>query len=173
MALPPALRELIREAHSQGNLDEMICQAIRGPEDSDFELIPGGMTDASKRRMTSPPVADAELTGTDDVKTVTAHPASFGLKIPVGVKDLDEWGQTVLSTGKYSKSGLSYKELFVSKEKDHASYVTWMLNQRYRMDLTAPVKDFVRYLTVMKQHEGVANAECFEGSSIRRELKSK
>ena len=121
MALPPALRELIRQAHSQGNLDEMICHA--SPEESDFELIPGGMTDASKRRMTSPPAADAELTGSDEVKAVSAHPASFGLKIPAGVKDLDEWGQTVLSTGKYSKVGMSYKELYASKEKDHVSYV--------------------------------------------------
>ena len=87
--------------------------------------------------------------------------------------DLDEWGQTVLSTGKFSKASLSYLELYTSKEKDHVSYVAWMLNQRYRMDLTAPVNDFVRYLTVMKQHEGVANAECFEGSSIHRVLKSK
>ena len=80
MALPPALRELIRQAHSQGNLDEMISHAIRCPEDPDFELIPGGMTDVSKDRMTSPPSADAEPTGPDDAKAVTAHPASFGLK---------------------------------------------------------------------------------------------
>eukprot|EP00435_Cladocopium_sp_Y103_P026402 s2754_g6.t1 len=126
------------------------------------------MTDASKRRMIDPPERmERELTmsGKDDAKMLSESPASCGRKVPVGVANVHQWGMTVLATGKYQKAGFSYEELFSSSKKEHQSYCTWMLSQKHRVDLTAPVKDFIRYLMVVSEDVG-ESAACFEGSTV-------
>eukprot|EP00435_Cladocopium_sp_Y103_P025803 s3154_g6.t1 len=171
------LKAMLRRAKELGSLEEFTDLLLSDADDSEFECIPGGesMTDASKRRMIDPPERmERELTmsGKDDAKMLSESPASCGRKLPVGVANVHQWGMTVLATGKYQKAGFSYEELFSSSKKEHQSYCTWMLSQKHRVDLTAPVKDFIRYLMVVSEDAG-ESAACFEGSTVRRQLKTK
>lgn len=47
-----------------------------------------------------------------------------------------------------------------------------MLSQKHQVDLTATVKDFIRYLMVISEDDGIGDI-CIEGSSARRQLKAK
>eukprot|EP00435_Cladocopium_sp_Y103_P073313 s9_g43.t1 len=166
------LREILRHAQQAGHLQAVMESLSSEIPDSEFEYIPsdGAMTDASKRRMTEPPEKEAVMSGAE-VKGTSASPASFGLKLPPGIHDIDEWGRTLLLTGKYARAKFSYEELYRSEKNEHRSYCTWMLSQKHRIDLTAPVNDFVRYINVRFQGQD-AGGQCFEGSTIRRQMKA-
>eukprot|EP00435_Cladocopium_sp_Y103_P008674 s3466_g2.t1 len=165
--------DLLRKARAEGSLDMVVAEVLAEHGD-EFELIPGGesMTDASKRRMLSPPESEAVVSGPDLSKGITGDsPVSFGTKMPAGIQDLDHWGKTLLLTGKYERSKMSYAEIVASERKEHVSYCAWMLAQRNRVDLTVQVKDFIRYLHVKSLSDSVAES-CFEGSTVRRQMKA-
>ena len=165
------LREMLRKARDDGCFEQLMHRLIEGYPDSEFELIPthGAMSDASKRRMVDPPEKDDDDEAQRPIKPTT--PAGMGLKLPQGMASVDDWGRTVLCSGKYGKDGMSYEEIFMSKKAEHKSYCSWMLNQSGRADLTAPVKDFVRYLCYQSSVED--GSMCFEGSTVKRQMKPK
>eukprot|EP00435_Cladocopium_sp_Y103_P032199 s207_g8.t1 len=176
-AISAMLKELLCKARAEGSLDMVVAEVLAEHGD-EFELIPGGpsgvsMTDASKRRMTSPPESEAVVSGPDNAKGITGEsPVSFGTKLPAGVNDLSHWGKTILMVGKYERSNMSYEEITARERKEHVSYCAWMLAQRNRVDLTAQVKDFIRYLHVKNLSESFAEP-CFDGSTGPQSLKRK
>ena len=170
------LKDLLRRAKEAGSLETVTSLILSDSDDSEFVYIPPGeaMTDASKRRMTSPPAREERelaMSGPEAEKKVGTSPASYGLKLPKGILNVDQWGTTVLTVGKYQKAGFSYQELYSSSRQEHQSYCNWLMSQKHRVDLTAPFKDFVRYLMVVSQDDG--DSVCFEDSSVRRQMKTK
>lgn len=166
------LKEILRRARAEGSLDAVVSELLSDQGD-EFELIPGGevpqsMSDASKRRMVDPPEKEVVMSGVE--KGLSLAPAAFGTKLPKGIRDMEHWGKTVLASGKFEKSGFTYAELLASPRQDHASYCTWMLSQKQRLDLTPPIKDFVRYLYA-KNLISQSEEEYFEGSTVRRVTK--
>ena len=128
------------------------------------------MTDASKRRMTSPPEQESVMSGEAD-KVSTESPVSHGLKLPPGIRDVHKWGRTLLLTGKYARAKFSYEEIYDSDRNEHRSYCNWLLSQKCRQDLTPPIKDFVWYLNVRFMSQD-AGGQCFERSTICRQMKA-
>ena len=102
----------------KGSLD-MVLVAEHGEE---FELIASGesMTDASKRRLTSPPEKELIASGADDEKALSESSFSFGKKLPAGIRVVERWGKTVLQVGKYEKAGLCYDQISSSDRKEHS-----------------------------------------------------
>ena len=174
------LKDLLRRARADGSLDSLVASILAEPEDGGFELlegqqpksVPAGMSDASKRRMTELPEREYQMSGPNEQKKVGTSPHSFGLTLPDGVADVGEWGLTVLEVRKYGKMGMSYMELSASGSQAHQSYCAWLLTQKFRVDLTSPMKDFVRYLMV-REAQTPGGGACFEGSTVPRKLKSK
>ena len=186
MATPPVslpsaavLRELLRQARDGTDVDA-ILSTLMDQSDAGFELLPegselGSMTDASKRRMTTPPQKGEKeqvMSGAEAEKNlVSSSPDSFGMKLPVGIKDLHHWGNTLLEVGKFGKEGMSYFEISSSTKQVHQSYCTWLVSQRFRVDLTPPMKDLIRYLHVKNQMSQPEDG-CFDGSTVRRTMKA-
>lgn len=96
----------------------------------EFEMIDekgdssgGGMPDAAKRRL-----VDHEEEGKAPARqmpALTQALANYGpgrskhgaltKAYPPGVEDLEQWGKTIIETGKYGKQDLSYAELIQSR----------------------------------------------------------
>ena len=57
-----------------------------------------------------------------------------------------EWGQTLIVSGKYTKDQMSYAELAKFSAQVHVAYCTWLITQKDRSDLTAPIPDLVSCL---------------------------
>eukprot|EP00435_Cladocopium_sp_Y103_P043787 s1055_g12.t1 len=170
------LRSLLRQARSDGSIHDVIATIMAESPEQEFELLGSevsSMTDACKRRCSEPLDSESSMSGEHEIKVPTGQsPHAYGTKLPQGVKDLDEWGSTVLAVGKYTRLGFSYDEMFASSALDHVSYRNWLLTQKHRVDLTPPMKDFVRYLIVKTKAQG-EDEKFFEGSTVRRQLKSK
>ena len=166
------MKELVRQAREEGSLDMMLAQ-LTAEHGEGFELLPeaSSMTDASKRRMTSQPEKESVISGADGAKEVSGSPFSFEKKLPSGIRDLEHWGKTILQVGKYERAGLSYDQISTSDRKEHISYCAWMLAQKYRMDLTVQVRDFVRYLNVKSLSEQ-SEEVFFEDSTVRRKMRA-
>lgn len=168
-----ALKDMLRQARDNGSLDVMVAGLLSDPAETEFELLSevGAMSDASKRRMTSPPEKEQEMSGSEKEKQVmSASPHSFGLKLPVGISSVDMWGCTLLEVGKYGKEGFAYEDLASSSQAAHVAYCNWLLTQKFRVDLTAPIKDLIRFLIVRTAMLHPVE-ECFEGSTQRRRMK--
>ena len=171
-----ALKEMLVQARANGSLENVIAGLMSDPTDSEFELLSEGgtMSDASKRRMTSPPPKlepEKVMSGCDpDKQHVGASPHSYGMKLPTGISSVDQWGCTMLEVGKYGKEGFAYEELASSTKAPHAAYCNWLLTQKFRLDLTAPIKDLIRFL-VVRQAMKHPMEECFEGTTLRRRMK--
>eukprot|EP00435_Cladocopium_sp_Y103_P026481 s4004_g6.t1 len=146
---------MLREARAKGSLDVMIAGLMSDPTESEFELLsePGTMSDASKRRMASPPPKlekEHVMSGSVEQKQhVGASPHSYGLKLPMGIASVDQWGCTLLEVGKYGKEGFAYEDLASSSQAAHLSYCNWLLTQKFRVDLTPPIKDLIRRNTMI------------------------
>ena len=172
------LRDLLRRAKAEGSLEALVSELLSDQGD-EFELIPGddghsqAMTDASKRRMVDPPVKmEKEAAMSGETKSVAGDfPASYGTKLPQGIRDMEHWGKTVLASGKYEKSKLTYAEISGSQRQEHTSYCSWMLSQKCRVDLTPPIKDFIRFLYVKSLIDQTGGEDFFEGSTVRRQTK--
>ena len=112
--------------------------------------------------------------GMDSQRPVTPKvPKSIeasGDAIPLGVLSMDQWGQTLLSAGKFAKAELSYAEIFQSQDPARVSYVTWMFAQRFRSDFTRQLADFARYVNV-RSKAVEAKESCFEGSVVPGKFK--
>ena len=175
-SMSPSPKDLLRRAKAEGSLEAFVTELLSDHSD-EFELIPGeenaglSMTDASKRRMVTPPEKpEKEVVMSGGEKSVAGDfPASYGTRLPPGIRDMAHWGKTVLASGKYEKSKFSYAEITSSIRQEHTSYCAWMLSQKCRVDLTPPIKDFVRYLNAKSLID--QTGDCFEGSTVRRVTK--
>ena len=163
-AISPAVRELLEKVVQEGSMSDLM-QALRQPAEhlDEFELIPGGvsMTDASKRRHTESPEDHDQM-------PVLRFKAKEDL--PHGVHSFEEWGKTLIVSGKYVKREMSYRELAESIDPEKRSYCTWLRSQNSRKDLTAPIKDLVLYL-VAYEKKHAKGSSCYPGSSIVRLFK--
>eukprot|EP00435_Cladocopium_sp_Y103_P056621 s837_g19.t1 len=124
-AISAMLKDLLRNARAEGSLNMVVAELLASDDGGEFELIPGGegsMTDASKRRMTSPPESETMVSGPDGTKGITGEsPAAMGTKLPEGIKDVTHWGKTILSVGKYERAEMSYEQIWQSDRKEHMS----------------------------------------------------
>lgn len=166
-----ALREMFQAAQSDGSLSNLMHELMSVEAPDEFELVQhGSMTDGSKRRKDEPPespVRDHQLPISPDV---TKSAAEYGDALPQGVDSVATWGKTLVQAGKLHKAGLSYQELMDSKNREHQNYVGYLYSQRFRLDLTEPVKDMVCYINV-RTNEHLPNAPNFDGSNVRRQFK--
>ena len=144
--------------------------------DAGFEVIPsssspGVMSDGSKRRgdvqgqdeqpnMKQRPVLPSGQSGT--VKTVD---------LPPGLNSLEDWGRSILDTGKFQKEQLTYEEIASSPEKSKQAYCSWLLAQRERQDFNVQLKDFIQYLIAMEKTVKTSTSMCYPGSTIPRKMK--
>lgn len=164
--LSSATRELLAQVAREGSLDGLMAALGSQSEMDEFELIPGApgaMTDGAKRRLTS----EAEL---DDQLPMCPRAKKSEKEFPHGISSMEEWGQTLIQTGKYARAEMSYAELFDSKDQSHMAYCTWLIAQKSRNDLTAPIRDLVNFLD-RASSEGVVAKIYFPGSSTVRKFK--
>lgn len=186
--IPAEVLDVLNRARATGNLDAVVSEMLTPPQE--FELVShGSMTDGSKRRLVEvtgdsviPPEdlagrlveeADRSAYGHHQAPIAPSKkdsPASFGKKLPEGVKDLQMWGRTVLEHGKFERSSLSYSEFLASDKTEHRDYVKYVRSLINRTDLTPAMKDFVRYVNVMT-NQGASSSVCYDGSSVIRRLK--
>ena len=163
MALSSRALELLRLVKEEGSMEALEIQ-----EDHSFELVTddvadGSMTDASKRRMDQPLVDPRVKAVKSENPCKTESP-----DLPPGIQSMEEWGQTLLTTGKYGKDGLSYAEMVSSSRKEHVSDCQFMLSNHGREDLTPPTRDLVNFF---KMHRNASMPKYFPGSQMIRQMK--
>lgn len=121
----------------------------------------GTMNDSSKRLRDDPgysttPYAPAasDLTSLMSPMPSTGGKASIltpSIELPSGVESLAQWGQTLVSFGKY-KGMLSYHELMTSNSEGMESYRQFLYS--HAKSGSAGLKDVVNY---MRAHGGASN----------------
>lgn len=171
------LRQLLQQAYANGSLSALLDELDK-PEtemsSDEFDMVPstpGAMTDGSKRRKEVPPVREMPK---DHQLPISPNPtksaAEYGLTLPPGITNFQQWGKTLLKVGKFASAGLSYEELCDSSDPAHQNYTQYLLTQKHRLDLTGPVKDVVRYINYRYQQH-LPDAPSFEDSVVRRQFK--
>ena len=142
-------------AHERVLLNELLSRASvhhELPEPStpgSFSLIDPNecgyaMTDASKRRSSedldgatqksyAPVAAELESVGETMLKPLGMTPHGQPIYLPSGVDSVENWGSSVIQFGiflpKKGAIGLSYEELFMSRDEEKMSYVDWLTKQ--------------------------------------------
>ena len=129
---------------------------------SDWSLLTGQMSDASKRLHSPDPEKRSKAyCGTSPVPTPlpsggSISPDAFSEKtfgytrrgqliaLPPGVNDLQSWGRTVLDFGKYMSRGWTYEKFLLSEEADVKNYVKWCKGQVDSAD--GFLRDFGMYI---------------------------
>ena len=95
-------------------------------------------------------------------------------ELPPQVKDLDEWGRTVICFGHYKDMNMSYKELAMSEDPRARSYIKWC-TARIR-SATGLLGDLASFLSRFEAERDFRSDEAWEGAtitgtSVRRTLK--
>ena len=117
-----AVLDLLRQVKNEGSVDLLLHELER--ESLGFDWIPGddeaptpgAMADSTKRPLAPEGEAQGPLSQMPMVVYKTGSAGSEGL--PQGVSDFEQWGRTLIESGKYHKCDVSYYELAVSTEKD-------------------------------------------------------
>lgn len=145
------LRELLRKARESGSLEELLAPSEPSSDvDDEFELpeeveelLEPPMTDASKRRLTGPsenppgygktrqlPLAPKNKPATKAKSKATSSRADARLsnvvQLPEDVKDIADWGSTIMETGKLAPMGLSYAQLAESTDSEIQKYLRYI-----------------------------------------------
>lgn len=179
------LREFLHTAQRDGSLPHLMSELLNANASepvSEFEVVGshGAMTDGSKRRKESPPPFSEDESFTSELvpgsEQMPVRPnrikaaEDYGSDLPEGISDVKMWGKTLLQVGKWASANLSYEEFYVSQDKEHQRYVSWLKNQKNRTDLGSPMIDLIRFVLV---RSGVPTTQGshFEGSSTRRQFK--
>ena len=180
------LRELMQQAKAAGVLGSLVHE-VHG-EDEEFELVSQAMTDASKRRMDSPPEgypeegrfcrASAQLPVTYVPKAaakpksrpITVMEATVQIELPPGIPTMAHWGKCVIEFGKYVHQDMSYIGLMglAEREARAKNYVEWV--RTHTNDGSSPqLKDLYHYIIRYQQENGsVGTGTPYPGSSIIR-----
>lgn len=181
------LRELLQQAKASGVLGSLIQEVHDG--DEGFELVSQAMTDASKRRMDSPPEGyseDGRSSRTATQLPVTRFPqaapkaksrplsvreAHLPIELPPGISDLAQWGKCLIEFGKYGGLDMAYIDLMnlAEREARAKNYVDWV--RSHTNDGSTPLlKDLYHYILRYQQENGlVGTGTPYPGSAtIRR-----
>lgn len=168
--LSKAVQDLLRRVREEGSITALMAE-LSG-DFQEFELVPssqdhGSMTDASKRRMTE---AEQEpiRRRSSPIQNSSGHGSEL---LPSGVKSFEQWGTTIIEAGKFGKQEMTYNELASSSETSHVKYVSWMLNQSGREDLSPVIRDLANYL-VMFNRRVTSSGPVYPGSSTTRRFKA-
>ena len=131
----------------------------------------GSMSDASKR---APEEARAPPRGPLDIREVTHSPVTPSSdrpdNLPDDLRNISEWGDTLLTWGKYKSENLSYMELRDLQTKDSIAYCDWILSRRTSLGSSAELKDLAEYLFARKLADGKSSS--IPGSVKTRVMKS-
>lgn len=92
------------------------------------------------------------------------------MRLPDGIRDVDEWGCAIIETGKLAKYNLAYMDMMESASAEVSQYRTYLMTQVNRADLTPAMKDLVRYVHV-RQLMSCGTSTFFEGSLQPRKMK--
>eukprot|EP00435_Cladocopium_sp_Y103_P074475 s50_g49.t1 len=160
--LSPAIVELLECVKRENSMDRLVSVLSRSDTESEFEMISGAMTDGSKHRF----VEESR----DDRRRPEQLPVKPQVPFPKGIQSMEEWGATLIISGKYAKADMSYDELAGSTRQEHTSYCSWLISQKGRDDLTAPIRDLVNYL-VLRLDDADSSRACFPGSTTIRKFK--
>ena len=168
--LSKAVQDLLRRVREEGSITALMAE-LSG-DFQEVELVPssqdhGSMTDASKRRMT-----EAEQEPIRRRSSPVQNSSGHGYELlPSGVKSFEQWGTTIIEAGKFGKQEMTYNELASSSETSHVKYVSWMLNQSGREDLSPVIRDLANYL-VMFNRRATSSSPVYPGSSTTRRFKA-
>eukprot|EP00435_Cladocopium_sp_Y103_P018679 s1847_g4.t1 len=121
--LSPAILELLECVKRENSMDRLVSVLSRSDTESEFEMISGAMTDGSKRRF----VEESR----DDRRRPEQLPVKPQVTFPKGIQSMEEWDALAGST-----------------RQEHTSYCSWLISQKGRDDLTAPIRDLVNYLVL-------------------------
>eukprot|EP00435_Cladocopium_sp_Y103_P038006 s382_g10.t1 len=138
-------RVLLNELLSRASVSTEVTEPSTPGSFSVIESMDGAgaMSDASKRRGTEfldglskrmyAPAAEMESCGEPMCKSVGVTPHGQPIFLPSGVDSVEIWGRSVIQFGKFMPkkgvTGISYEELFQSRDEDKLSYVDWVVKQ--------------------------------------------
>ena len=166
------LRSLLQRAKQTGSIEAFLPSL--GSEASEWsevghdeEVSFVGMNDASKRRLVnqdqhdgthgqtkqclSEPTVSAESQSPPSAVAVTK--IDFSQKeMPTDVKNVEDWGSTVMAEGKMAPRKMSYAELAASKEVEIQRYLRWLMGNVNAKNLPQ-YQDLAHYLFFTKYGE--------------------
>eukprot|EP00435_Cladocopium_sp_Y103_P020594 s2229_g5.t1 len=138
-------RVLLNELLSRASVSAEVTEPSTPGSFSVIESIDGAgaMSDASKRRGTEvldglskrmyAPAAEIESCDEPMHKSVGVTPHGHPIFLPSGVDSVEIWGRSVIQFGEFMPkkgvTGISYEELFQSRDEDKLSYVDWVIKQ--------------------------------------------
>ena len=180
--LSKAASELLQLVRAEGSVGPLLAELES--EFCEFEMIDekggsggGAMSDAAKRRL----VDHEEPAPTRQMPLPTHAPgvkgsyrskgSSMAKTLPEGIESLEQWGKTIIETGKYGKQDLSYAELAQSPDTTKVKYVQWLTAQGSRSDLSPLMQDLTSYLA-MYHEQGSEAGPMFPGSAVTRKFKA-
>ena len=98
----------------------------------------------------------------------TPVPSTSVPAIPPGVRDLKQWGQTVINFGQY-KGSMTYGELIKSTNEREVKYVKWL--KARAGSATGQHKDMTNFIERFQQEEHGGPAPLIPGTSQPREFR--
>ena len=159
------LRELLERVKRTEFLSEFIHPedlALQEWDELETEDVSLAMNDASKRRFTEMSEGDANhgKTRQEPIRPGACPGQSAGSDglspsipiLPKDVKDLSDWGSTIMKIGKFASQQMSYHEMANSQDAEISKYLTWLMksvSERNR----AQYQDLVQYLKMIKYGE--------------------
>ena len=175
------VKALLDSARRDGCLD-LLMTALRDEpllseaDSSEFEVLSpqclaaASMTDASKRRGDDGSLEEPPSSKQRPVLPCEVQTKDGGKPFPPGIRSLEEWGNTILPMGKYSKENLTYADLSGAADQAKQAYCQWMISQKGREDLNPVFRDFIKYLQMRESSTG-SGEMCYPGSSIVRKMR--
>lgn len=180
---------LVNALRSDGSLTILLeaLKAEQAAQESEFEVVHGmgGMSDAAKRRGDEvesfdesvrikqkplpPSMTCQEPNDPQAASSEAATEEIISAMLPPGISSMDEWGNTVLETGKFAGESLTYAELSSSRVKEKMQYCSWLLAQKSR-PFCPELKDFIKYMKV-KSTSSSSSVMYYPGSTIVRKVR--
>ena len=164
-----ALKELLQRCRAAGCLNRVfgeLGEDVGELFEEQFDEVQGHvivqMSDASKRRLSPEtfsrscratnqmpvmPAAKAQAQASSRVEEFSLDPAN--IPFPDDVVDMKDWGTTIMQTGKFAGSKMTYLELYDSKDPEVKKYLIWLM-KAVRPNYAPQFQDLVNYLQKME-----------------------
>lgn len=144
-----ALKNLLRRARESGALENLLAPS-EPPSEDDFELPEEvteleefNMTDASKRRLVGqsenpsgygqtrqlplgPKAKPAAKPKAKAASSRSVLPTGSNVPLPDDVKDIHDWGSTIMETGKLAIHKMTYEQLATSTDVEIQKYLRYI-----------------------------------------------
>lgn len=169
------VEQLLNLIQSEG-LEHEVARGLShrhdSPPSSEFAFVMGEMetggtmSDAAKRRADAseaPPSCRQR-----PLPPVPKQILSTDLEFPPGISSMEEWGSTILTTGKYGKDDSTYEE--VSSHPEKVKYCNWLVSAK-RDEFHVQLQDFAQYLIMKRAVAPQSSAPCYPGSSLVRKMR--